>query len=136
MGESVLKKKVYPHDKFAWFKRGRDFIVMEVPNEDNTLNEPDDPTVSITNGIEIEYTSIPQFTVTGATDPYTTELPCDDMMAYALLDFVKAKIHEDGGDVKLKEYYIKSFRQKVKEADDNKVAGLRQFQSSFSGGIK
>ena len=136
MSDSVLKKQLYPHDRFAWFKRGRDFIVMEVPNDDNTLDEADDPTVSITEGIQIEYTSVPQWTITSASDPYATEMPCDDMMAYALISYVKGKIFEDAKDIKLKEYYIKEFRQKVKEADDNKVAGLRQIQSSFSGGIK
>ena len=132
----ALKNKLYPYNKFAWFKRGRDFIVLEVPNDENDLDENDDPTVSIDNGIEIEYTAVPQWTVTANTDPYVTAMPCDDMMAYALISFVKAKIHEDAGDVKLKEYYMKEFRQKVKESDDNKVAGLRQIQSSFSGGIR
>tara|TARA_R110002020_G_scaffold152890_1_gene331899 strand:- start:6882 stop:7289 length:408 start_codon:yes stop_codon:yes gene_type:complete len=124
----INENRLYPGDKYVWFKRGRDFIILEKPTHDNSLSTADDPTASITNGVQIEFTAVPAFTVTVDADPSAIDIPADEILSYALLDYVKSRIAEDSGDLKLREYYEKKFRQKVREADDNKIGGLRQIR--------
>tara|TARA_R100001594_G_C4021219_1_gene259210 strand:+ start:804 stop:1211 length:408 start_codon:yes stop_codon:yes gene_type:complete len=135
MAGIVNENRLYPGDKYVWFKRGRDFIILEKPTHANDLTTADDPTSTITNGVQIEFTAVPTWTVAANSNPAETEIPADETMTYALLDYVKSRMAEDLGDFKAREYYEKKFRQKVREADDNKIGGLRQIRPIL-GSIK
>jgi hypothetical protein len=53
------------------------------------------------------------------------ELDLPNYLQKALVYYVKAKIAEDGGDIKLKEYSMREFRKMIEKYESSRVTGLR-----------
>lgn len=126
-------KTLKPYDKYGWFKRGRNFIVLERPHALNALDEWDDPTATLIDGMIIEFTAVPTWTVANDALPSATIIPLGDIEVNCLIDFVRSKLLEDGGDIKTSQYYEMRFRKKLKESVDNKLPGPRRIMPGVGG---
>ena len=133
MGTQITLRKLKPYDKYGWFKRGRDFIILEKPHADNSLDEWDDPQTTLADGMIIEFTAVPAWTITSTDAPSAVNIPAGDVESFCLIDYVRARLLEDSGDLKASQYYEMKFRKRVKESVDNKLPGPRRIMPGVGG---
>jgi len=93
------------------------------------------PDTSITDGLKFEYTRLPadlfvdedplttaQASLTSNANPdENAYLNLPRLLSLAVLDYVRAMYAERGGNIELKEYYIKEFWKKVSNYESNRV---------------
>ena len=85
------------------------------------------------NGLRIEYTAIekpfvdedPETTANSSLTEQTspkeaTHVNLNRMLSLAVVDYVKAQVHERAGNLELKEYYMREFWKKVSDNESNK----------------
>ena len=53
------------------------------------------------------------------------ELPVPPYLERAIVDYLKARIAEDQGEIEMKEYYLREFRRKVEKHESSKIRGYR-----------
>ena len=53
------------------------------------------------------------------------ELPVPPYLERAMVDYMRARIAEDQGELEMKEYYLKEFRKKVEQHESSKIRGFR-----------
>ena len=116
-----------PANKYVWFSRGREFIIVKNPTADN-LNY-DDPDETITGGLLLEYSAVPDVVDINEEDWETYNIKHPDIIQDALILYIKAKLAEDKEDLKKKEYYLQEFRRLVGAADEARIGGLKQLQT-------
>tara|TARA_R100000234_G_scaffold61758_1_gene37373 strand:+ start:790 stop:1251 length:462 start_codon:yes stop_codon:yes gene_type:complete len=98
-----------------------------------TLDDIIYPDEAITNGLRIEYTAIekpfvdedPETTANSSLTEQTspkeaTHVNLNRMLSLAVVDYVKAQVHERAGNLELKEYYMREFWKKVSDNESNK----------------
>lgn len=102
--------------KYAYYLAGRNIAIL---NEDSNGEyvSPDD---TISNGIKMEYTSRPT-----AVDEESDSIDINEILALALVDYVKAKFAENEGDYKKKEYHLSEFKKKVYQYQNKIYGGSR-----------
>ena len=108
-------------------------VRLPVDNTWDTLMYPDE---SITNGLMFEGTAFIEAFVdndpnalNGGAQPTLTEQASPDedahvnlnrMLSLAVVDYVRAMLHEENGDIERKEYYLKQFYKKLGDNESNK----------------
>jgi len=80
------------------------------------------PLSSVTNGIEIEYTSVAGENLSDES----SEIPVSDYLAKALIYYIKARLSEVEKDFKTREYYMKQFYKGIEKNNNAKIYGARR----------
>ena len=128
----------YEKKTYAYFIRGRSFILVQwdgynwVSPTETVGNESDSDWSQNPKGYLLEYSAVPD--VSGITSEESI-IPASDILALALVDYVNAKVYEEQGDIKLKEYWMNEFRRKVYKLDSKKTGGLRRISPRPLGSI-
>lgn len=114
-------------DKYAYFIRGRQLIIIEYPTntEVNIGDTPlySSPTSTITNGLLLEYTAIPD---TSGIVNESSDIPLNDTLALALVDYIRATLIDSPEMLQQREYYMNRFRQRVAKYVTARVGGARR----------
>tara|TARA_R100000808_G_C2154367_1_gene165297 strand:- start:5157 stop:5564 length:408 start_codon:yes stop_codon:yes gene_type:complete len=79
------------------------------------------PQESVTDGLKITYTISLNSDI--EDESYEFDLPV--YLQKALVYYVKAKLAEDEGEIKLKEYAMREFRKMVEKWENSRISGLR-----------
>ena len=128
----------YEKKTYAYFIRGRSFILVQwdghnwVSPTETVGNESDSDWSQNPKGYLLEYSAVPD--VSGITSEESI-IPASDILALALVDYVNAKVYEEQGDIKLKEFWMNEFRRKVYKLDSKKTGGLRRISPRPLGSI-
>ena len=128
----------YEKKTYGYFIRGRSFILVQwdgynwVSPTETVGNESDSDWSQNPKGYLLEYSAVPD--VSGITSEESI-IPASDILALALVDYVNAKVYEEQGDIKLKEYWMNEFRRKVYKLDSKKTGGLRRISPRPLGSI-
>jgi hypothetical protein len=61
------------------------------------------------------------------------EVDVNRYQARAIVDYVKAKMAEDAGQIDMKEYYMKEFYKKMEKNESSKKRGIRTIVSGAHG---
>ena len=117
--------------EYAYYLRGQNIAVVQKDYEldgGQTLEQPGlnavgrsgthvwkSPKDAVTDGIEIEYTYIPDI-VDEASD-----LDMPRYLANAIVCYLKAKLAEDGGDLQAREIYMADFRKIIEKHESSRV---------------
>ncbi len=114
-------------EKYGYFIRGRNLIIIEWRADGSVtkVNEPEyqAPTKTITNGLMIEYTSIPDMSeIHNSTD----DIPVPDQVAFALVDYIKAQLMDRPEQLEAKAILLKNFKTRVLRYSNARVGGLRK----------
>ena len=124
MGSHVGGRSV--EGRYSYFMRGRQLMIVEHKETDNTTDAGDDsptyqaPSEAITAGLMLEYTSVPD--VTEMVDE-SDDVPLNDVLALALIDYIKASVTLDPG---LRDYHMHKFNQRVVRYVEGRTGGLRR----------
>jgi hypothetical protein len=114
-------------EKYGFFVRGRNLVLIEwrADGSITKVNEPEyqAPSKSITNGLMIEYTAIPDISdLNNSSD----DIPIPDQIALALVDYIKAQLMDRPEQMEAREFLLKNFKSKVLKYYDGRVGGLRK----------
>jgi hypothetical protein len=114
--------------KYAYYFRGRDIALVE--NKDNQWQSP---TETITNGLMMEYSKMPEIPTNEAAD-----IDVSETLGNALMYYFKAMIAESQNNLEEKEYFYALFIRWADMDRRNKIKAVRRVIPSFSGspGIK
>ena len=69
--------------------------------------------------------------VTAGSEDETSHINLNKMLSLAVVDYLKAMVAEQGGQMDLKEYYMKEFYGKLGDNESNK----RKISMSFPAGV-
>ena len=110
-------------DIYGYFIRGRQLIIVEMLA--TASSDPEEPSYkapgdTYTDSLMLEYTSVPD---TSSMIDEDDDLPVDEIIGKAIVDYVKAEMTEDPA---MKEYYMERFNNKVIRYCDGRVGGLRR----------
>ena len=110
-------------EKWSYFMRGRQLMIIEHRITASTdADEPSyqAPSETIAGGLMLEYTSVPDVsTMVDESD----DVPLNDVLALALVDYIKGSIVEDPG---LRDYHMRKFNQRVVRYVEGRTGGLRR----------
>lgn len=114
-------------DKYKYFIRGRQLIIVEMKLDTN-VEHGDEPSYTapqstIANGLLLEYTAIPD---TSELLNENDNIPLNDTLALALVDYCKAAIIDMPDNMKKREYLMARFRDRVAKYVRVRVGGIRQ----------
>tara|TARA_R110002012_G_scaffold7562_5_gene35288 strand:- start:26531 stop:26929 length:399 start_codon:yes stop_codon:yes gene_type:complete len=114
-------------EQFKYFVRGRQLMIIEMKldNEVEHGNEPNytAPKKTITNGLLLEYTAIPD---TSEILNETDVIPLNDTLALALVDYCKAALIDKPENMQKREYLMARFKDRVAKYVRVRVGGIRQ----------
>tara|TARA_R100000152_G_C6727741_1_gene152812 strand:- start:404 stop:802 length:399 start_codon:yes stop_codon:yes gene_type:complete len=114
-------------DKFAYFIRGRQVIIVEFPQE-GTISTGDAPLYTapsegLASGLMLEYTAIPDIAnLLNETDT----IPLNDTLSLALVDYIRAALIDSPELIQQREYYMTRFRNRVAKYVTARVGGQRR----------
>ena len=114
-------------DKYAYFVRGRQIIIIEFPI-DTTITVGDAPqytapSSAIALGLMLEYTAIPD---TSEVLNETDSIPLNDTLSLALIDYIRAALIDSPEMLQQREYYMNRFRNRVAKYVTKRVGGQRR----------
>ena len=95
---------------------------LDLPSGTGTWKSPQE---AVTGGLRIGYSERAD-NVDGVT--MTNEghdVPVDEFLAKAVVDYVKARLAEDMGDMDKREYFMREFHRKISKYENTKFAGPR-----------
>ena len=114
-------------DKYAYFIRGRQLVIIEYPtNQEVPVGDAplySAPTSSITDGLMLEYTAIPD---TSGIVNESSVIPLNDTLALALVDYIKATLIDSPEMLQQREYYMTRFKNRVAKYVTARVGGARR----------
>jgi hypothetical protein len=96
-----------------------DYTISGFSGTDNKLLGASVTLVAEDAGQRITITQIPKEVVSASVDS-TSSINVNKMLCLAVVDYVKAMIHEERGEIDKKEYYIKEFYSKLADNESNK----------------
>lgn len=96
-----------------------DYTISDFSGTDNKLLGAGVILVEETEGQRITITQIPKEVASASVDS-TSSINLNKMLCLAVVDYVKAMIHEERGEIDKKEYYIKEFYSKLADNESNK----------------
>ena len=114
-------------DKFKYFIRGRQLLIIEMELDTN-IEHGDEPNYTapketIPNGLLLEYTAIPD---TSELLNETDDIPLNDTLALALVDYCKAALIDKPENMQKREYLMARFKDRVAKYVRVRVGGIRQ----------
>ena len=95
---------------------------LDLPSGTGTWKSPQE---AVAGGLRIGYSERAD-NVDGVT--MTNEghdVPVDEFLAKAVVDYVKARLAEDMGDLEKREYFMREFHRKISKYENTKFAGPR-----------
>ena len=126
--------------QYAYYLRGQQIAIVQKDFEldgGQTLSQPGlndvggrgsgvwkSPLKDITSGLEIEYTYLAD-----SIEDESSNIDIPHFIGLALVNYIKAKLAEDGGDINAKEYFMKEFRKQLEQYENSRVWGSRQIGS-------
>ena len=107
---------------YAYYLSGRNIAIVR-ENTEGFYKSPDE---AITNGIKMEYNAQPT-AITSETDGSgnAISIDCDEELAIALVDYVKAKFAENQNQYDKMAYHMAEFKKKVYRYQNKKFGGAR-----------
>ena len=114
--------------KYGYYVEGGNIGILEQNVE---TGKYDSPTTNITNGLMIRFTTMPSL----PTDESST-LDVDELLAIALVDYVKAKIFEQQGDYDKRQFHMREFKKHVMQHQKNKNGGAKIIIPTGVGAIR
>ena len=137
MGASTIRTM---REKYAYFIRGRKVCILEFksstsgndysypsyqPNSDggDSLTEANVGKTGIEKGLLLQFTAIPD---TSELLTENDELPVNDILSLAMVDYIKAQLVEDPKDQAKQGYYMMRFKDRIAKYATRKVGGLRR----------
>ena len=123
MGSHTGSRSV--EERYQYFVRGRQLIIVEqkeTSSGDTGGDEPSyqSPSETITGGLLLEYTSIPD--LTSMTDEQD-DIPLNDVLALAVIDYMRSATAEEPA---MREYYMDKFNKRVVRYVEGRVGGIRR----------
>jgi len=100
---------------YNWFLRGKYLVLHEI-NEDGELVGP---SKSITNGLMVEMTRVPDFSV---IDSEADNVPVPEALEEAVVYYVQAQLSTD---LNQREYFLSKFSRKVSRFGASRTGGAR-----------
>ena len=126
-----MEKRTYQNDNFAWYNDDKRVAILCLDTTSTTSEQTKEPYDSyqdddVSNGLRITYHSKYE-TVTTAhlDDEISATHGLDTGMQNALLCYVKARLHEDQGDLQKSQYFRQMYEKTVKQYPSRK-SGVRQ----------
>ena len=119
-------------EQYAYYVRGRQIGIIQLNQEiTNTTVERvstktslwQSPQKTVTDAILFEYITMPKSKDGGEIVDESDEPDVDEYLAFALVDYLKAKYLLDQNEIEGHEYYLRKFREKV-----GKYESIRIFQ--------
>ena len=125
-------------EQYGWFIKGRNLVILywdgnqwTDPPKDIGDESASDRTTN-PKGFLLEYSAVPD--LSGVTDE-DSDIPAPDILSLAIVDYIQAKVMEEAGDIKMKEYYMNEFKKKIFQLDAKKTGGLRRVSPRPLGSI-
>ena len=126
------------NDRYNYFVRGRKVVIVEWKNTYNGNEcEPDYQAPSsgtdilignnagkygVDNGLLLQMTAIPDLTeLLNESD----NVPVNDVLAMAMVDYIKASLVEDPKDQAKQIYYLQRFKDRIAKYNSRKTGGVR-----------
>ena len=125
--------------EYGYYLRGKDIAVIQKDYDldgGQSLTQPGlndigrsgtgawkSPKETITDGLEIEYTYVPQI----VDEASTIDIP--HHLARALVYYMKARMAEDQNDFRASEVLMAKFRKLIEEHENTRIWGNRQIVS-------
>ena len=114
--------------KYGYYVEGGNIGILE---ENINTGKWDSSTKTIANGILIRFTKIPT-----APASENANIPMDEGLALALVDYVKAKIFEQQGDYEKRMFHMREFKKHVMQHQKNKNGGAKIIIPTGVGAIR
>ena len=94
-----------------------------------------------TSGLKFEYTERAKFKDDGGSEVAGTveedaNVDVPEYLAKALVNYLKARLAEDAGEMEMKEYFMHQFEKMIDIHEENKTHGLSQAVVGGNWGIK
>lgn len=120
-----------PTNKFFWFIRGKFLNLLELnddgflvpPTKDVSFIRGQSDGEDVYGGLQLEMTKVP-FRVDEITNE-SHEIPVNEALEEAVIDYVKAQLADDAQDPRVREYFMKRFRRKVSRFGTTRTGGAR-----------
>lgn len=103
--------------KYGYYVEGGNIGILEQNKETGKF---DSVTSNITNGLLVRFTKVPD-----APTSESSEIPMDESLALALVEYVKAKQFEQLGDYDKRQFHMKEFKKKVMTYSRDRNGGPR-----------
>lgn len=112
-------------ERYQYFVRGRQLIIIEQKETVTSTAGNDEPSYqtpseTITAGLMLEYTSIPD--LSSMTDEQD-DIPLNDVLALAVIDYMRGATAEEPA---MREYYMEKFNKRVVRYVEGRVGGIRR----------
>ena len=127
----ATQKRTFPNQYFAWYNDDKRLAVLALDlttDSTESTNEPYDTfqDTTVSNGLRITYHSKYESISTSNTGgELSTTHGLDTGMQNALLNYVKARLFEDQGDLQKAQYFRQMYEKAVKQYPSRK-SGVRQ----------
>ena len=130
-------------EQYAYYVRGRQIGIIQLHQEiTNTTVERvstktslwQSPQKTVTDAILFEYITMPKSKDGGEIVDESDEPDVDEYLAFALVDYLKAKYLLDQNEIEGHEYYLRKFREKVGKYESTRIFQERRIMpiSTFS----
>tara|TARA_R100000353_G_scaffold6021_1_gene8177 strand:- start:2207 stop:2581 length:375 start_codon:yes stop_codon:yes gene_type:complete len=103
--------------RYGYYVEGGNIAILEQNVETGKFDSVE---ASITNGLLVRYTKVPDAPV-----DESSILPLDESLALALVDYVKAKQFEQLGDYEKRQFHMREFLKKVMQYQKNRNGGAK-----------
>ena len=114
--------------RYGYYVEGSNIAILE---ENIETGEWDSVTSDIANGLLIRFTKVPD-----APTSEASEIPMDESLALALVDYVKAKQFEQQGDYEKRQFHMREFLKKVMQHQKNRNGGAKIIIPTGVGAIR
>ena len=115
-------------DSYLYFMKGRELVLLFKDSTGKWVT----PSSAIDNGVdqnatpyglELEYSAVPSL---ATIINESSILPFPDVISLAMVDYIKAKMKEEQGDLEQKEYYMKEFERKIAKFESVKLGSSKR----------
>ena len=131
--------------QYAYYLEGNQLAIVEkdVSFDNDVANKDygpgaskqrwESPQSDVTNGIKIKYSYVNFNDIEDESYDFNLILPL--YLQKALIYYVKGKLAEDAGELKLREYAMREFKKMIEKHENSRISGLR-ITSSGSHAIR
>jgi len=102
--------------KYAYYIEGGTFGIVERDDNGHYVS----PSKAVTDGILVRYTKMPTMPANESAD-----VPVDQELAVALVDYVKAKFFERNSEYEKRNFHMKEFKRRIMQFQKNRFGGAK-----------